>query len=103
MPGLRHAHTLQQLRNINEYSPPGEYLINIYINNIKKYFVLKQRKQMTTIKEHTLLRKESMSLSSVVVVCEHGVSPAFKISSSSLFITQSIISKSSNLILQSSG
>jgi len=28
MPGLRHAHTLQQLRSINEYSPPGEYLIN---------------------------------------------------------------------------
>jgi len=28
MPGLRHAHTLQQLRLINEYSPPGEYLIN---------------------------------------------------------------------------
>jgi len=29
MPGLRHAHTLQQLKNVNEYSPPGEYLINI--------------------------------------------------------------------------
>jgi len=28
MPGLRHAHTLQQLKNVNEYSPPGEYLIN---------------------------------------------------------------------------
>jgi len=28
MPGLRHAHTLQQLRIIDEYSPPGEYLIN---------------------------------------------------------------------------
>jgi len=27
MPGLRHAHTLQQLRSYNEYSPPGEYLI----------------------------------------------------------------------------
>jgi len=27
MPGLRHAHTLQQLREFNEYSPPGEYLI----------------------------------------------------------------------------
>jgi len=27
MPGLRHAHTLQQLRSDNEYSPPGEYLI----------------------------------------------------------------------------
>ena len=29
MPGLRHAHTLQQLRDIIEYSPPGEYLNNI--------------------------------------------------------------------------
>jgi len=28
MPGLRHAHTLQQLKIVNEYSPPGEYLIN---------------------------------------------------------------------------
>ena len=27
MPGLRHAHTLQQLKSFNEYSPPGEYLI----------------------------------------------------------------------------
>ena len=26
MPGLRHAHTLQQLRVFVEYSPPGEYL-----------------------------------------------------------------------------
>ena len=26
MPGLRHAHTLQQLRVVLEYSPPGEYL-----------------------------------------------------------------------------
>jgi len=26
MPGLRHAHTLQQLRSFFEYSPPGEYL-----------------------------------------------------------------------------
>jgi len=26
MPGLRHAHTLQQLRVFIEYSPPGEYL-----------------------------------------------------------------------------
>jgi len=33
MPGLRHAHTLQQLRLINEYSPPGEYLINFIPNN----------------------------------------------------------------------
>ena len=28
MPGLRHAHTLQQLKNVIEYSPPGEYLNN---------------------------------------------------------------------------
>ena len=26
MPGLRHAHTLQQLKSLFEYSPPGEYL-----------------------------------------------------------------------------
>jgi len=26
MPGLRHAHTLQQLKSLIEYSPPGEYL-----------------------------------------------------------------------------
>jgi len=26
MPGLRHAHTLQQLKMVFEYSPPGEYL-----------------------------------------------------------------------------
>jgi len=26
MPGLRHAHTLQQLRESVGYSPPGEYL-----------------------------------------------------------------------------
>ena len=26
MPGLRHAHTLQQLKEFIEYSPPGEYL-----------------------------------------------------------------------------
>jgi len=30
MPGLRHAHTLQQLKNIIEYSPPGEYLNDIH-------------------------------------------------------------------------
>jgi len=28
MPGLRHAHTLQQLKIVDEYSPPGEYLIH---------------------------------------------------------------------------
>jgi len=28
MPGLRHAHTLQQLKEVIEYSPPGEYLNN---------------------------------------------------------------------------
>jgi len=28
MPGLRHAHTLQQLKSVIEYSPPGEYLNN---------------------------------------------------------------------------
>jgi len=28
MPGLRHAHTLQQLIIVTEYSPPGEYLSN---------------------------------------------------------------------------
>jgi len=33
MPGLRHAHTLQQLRKVNEYSPPGEYLINLNNQN----------------------------------------------------------------------
>jgi len=26
MPGLRHAHTLQQLNILVGYSPPGEYL-----------------------------------------------------------------------------
>jgi len=26
MPGLRHAHTLQQLKMFSGYSPPGEYL-----------------------------------------------------------------------------
>jgi len=31
MPGLRHAHTLQQLIKIIEYSPPGEYLNNLNI------------------------------------------------------------------------
>jgi len=33
MPGLRHAHTLQQLRDVHEYSPPGEYLMNKNIRN----------------------------------------------------------------------
>jgi len=28
MPGLRHAHTLQQLRDVFGYSPPGECLEN---------------------------------------------------------------------------
>jgi len=28
MPGLRHAHTLQQQKIVSEYSPPGEYLRN---------------------------------------------------------------------------
>jgi len=38
MPGLRHAHTLQQLKSIDEYSPPGEYLI-------KTNFILKTNKE----------------------------------------------------------
>jgi len=32
MPGLRHAHTLQQLRVMFEYSPPGEYLKHLTTN-----------------------------------------------------------------------
>jgi len=43
MPGLRHAHTLQQLKIVNEYSPPGEYLIN---NNQKK-----QNHELTNTKQ----------------------------------------------------
>jgi len=31
MPGLRHAHTLQQLNIFIGYSPPGEYLNKEYI------------------------------------------------------------------------
>jgi len=37
MPGLRHAHTLQQLKIFIEYSPPGEYLNKEWVttsNNI---------------------------------------------------------------------
>jgi len=41
MPGLRHAHTLQQLRDVIEYSPPGEYLNN----NIDKKSKTKRNKQ----------------------------------------------------------
>jgi len=33
MPGLRHAHTLQQLKEVIEYSPPGEYLNNLQQTN----------------------------------------------------------------------
>jgi len=35
MPGLRHAHTLQQLKIVIEYSPPGEYLNNNKLKRIK--------------------------------------------------------------------
>jgi len=42
MPGLRHAHTLQQLKRLDEYSPPGEYLIQLHLrkakhSNLKNY------------------------------------------------------------------
>jgi len=43
MPGLRHAHTLQQLKSLNEYSPPGEYLIQITKNN-ENHFPINNRK-----------------------------------------------------------
>jgi len=36
MPGLRHAHTLQQLKMFSEYSPPGEYLRKQNKTNKKK-------------------------------------------------------------------
>jgi len=51
MPGLRHAHTLQQLKDVYEYSPPGEYLINktkrTTYSFIKK---TKQKNKSTNIK-----------------------------------------------------
>jgi len=47
MPGLRHAHTLQQLKMFYEYSPPGEYLI-------------KQTKSSTTNKKQTKRTKTTI-------------------------------------------
>jgi len=48
MPGLRHAHTLQQLRDLFEYSPPGEYL-----KQIKKihHITIPQNNDITKSKE----------------------------------------------------
>jgi len=73
MPGLRHAHTLQQLKSFNEYSPPGEYLI-------KTVIAKQQRQQKKNPKEEilTITKEVIVSIVVVVVVCEHGVSPALK-------------------------
>jgi len=50
MPGLRHAHTLQQLSSFVGYSPPGEYLnkTNKIKNKTKRI-----NKTITTHKETT--------------------------------------------------
>jgi len=49
MPGLRHAHTLQQLKMVFEYSPPGEYLKQqIKDNNITKKEQQQQQKETTS-------------------------------------------------------
>jgi len=42
MPGLRHAHTLQQLKEINEYSPPGEYLINLQLVHLGNKLIIRK-------------------------------------------------------------
>jgi len=78
MPGLRHAHTLQQLKEVIEYSPPGEYLNNL----IKPKLDKKNHFGMTffdVFNKLTIIPKEGIIVNSlVVVVCEHGVSPALK-------------------------
>jgi len=56
MPGLRHAHTLQQLKEIVEYSPPGEYLNNLQENTTtKKNNEKEQQKHLTTELENISL------------------------------------------------
>jgi len=59
MPGLRHAHTLQQLKNLYEYSPPGEYLIKIKqkIRTIKKQ-KSKKTNNKNKSKEQSILKKD---------------------------------------------
>jgi len=75
MPGLRHAHTLQQLKNNNEYSPPGEYLIIIWT----EFSWITNKNNIKEIKTITIITKEVIIvITLVVVVCEHGVSPALK-------------------------
>jgi len=77
MPGLRHAHTLQQLKSVIEYSPPGEYLNNIEAwqqNNL----IITTTKYDKIEDYNTILKKDSIIIFVVVVVCEHGVSPALK-------------------------
>jgi len=48
MPGLRHAHTLQQLKEFDEYSPPGEYLIKRQNKTNYIFKTNKKNKRLTT-------------------------------------------------------
>ena len=79
MPGLRHAHTLQQLQHFVGYSPPGEYL-NKVKNKTKRInkITTTHRKTIKTIIIQIRILGSSFVYVVVVVVCEHGVSPAFE-------------------------
>jgi len=99
MPGLRHAHTLQQLSSFVGTHPRESIKQNSYnctLQNNKP----KQRHNIieTRNNKYSLKKRKYVIDHLVVVVCEHGVSPAF-----SKLISSIINLKSSNLILQSSG
>jgi len=47
MPGLRHAHTLQQLKSFIEYSPPGEYLNETIQKRNKKQNISNEKTKET--------------------------------------------------------
>jgi len=64
MPGLRHAHTLQQLKIVIEYSPPGEYLNNNNKEKINNKKTKDKQKNNNTRKDNIHL-KERHILSSL--------------------------------------
>jgi len=88
MPGLRHAHTLQQLRTKdNIFSLKEIILIVSFIKLVMRCSHVRILISSLVICFNTLPGVSTNQISLVVVVCEHGVSPAFKISCSSNIIS----------------
>jgi len=57
MPGLRHAHTLQQLKSFVEYSPPGEYLNKTKTTTKQLQTKTETKRDKRSEQETTSLRK----------------------------------------------